>query len=1437
MSIIFVNAESKAQAKKRVDQLGIVPELRTPDTAPPLEWLSANNKKEINYTPLPSVNNYEDVNIFTNNQRFVNNAAKLQVLENSIHYIHPITYWFRCETLINLGAMQLIRIVSGIKDLDYLNHLLLNNQGIYQYMKDPMRIQYWVYRYSLTIKTPIPEKLQRSIYYALIENVMLYSNNEEPAEEEDSVNFYPELSMNFMEKLGFYYQAGPSNNSTYAPTMGIVARKKRQEVNPISCHFHCALCLERQDVVKDNSRHVHKDHRTSELTCNAKSACGYIIYDNYNDFLLHRLTFCRSIADKSPCLYCELVQDSCTCSKNFVLLLKRIQRIGTNQTFVNIKETNLVPVFVQYLWQSQDKTEKIPEGTSVQLPDGSPEIDLNEELANISLSSMDDRDGRSIKFNDESDTTLQVIELKMLIQDQLNSTDQYLSNIEFFAQTQNQVNVCIFSGESCEHSHSYKDRDHYRNAHFICPQAKRADNNEPPVLRTGVELLEHFYKYHLATTIGINEILYCSPENDQYCKDGFTVNKYESAAVLIIFLKHFYKEHEQDATAKKKCKQCPSWVYMNRMGRLLHYFSWHEMSGEEYLKHFHIKKVFKDDSPYEVESHEYGRRPYSEDLRESKKGATLSIVQLADEHEGEWVDSDEDDDGTGLLATVFQTALAGPKTLKARKLSFSDALSRRNSDAIDELPAILEQSQDEGQGVFSEDTTVLHNVNRNYFAMKSSTEGVNSRSNITATTMLSSTRPGIRESTPVQATSKNNRISFKDGASQNRVASGTDEEGHIKCRNETHKTPPTFANQESKDLHILDEHKCPLYRICGFSDEFQVNIWKHYNAVHEIQRKTCEVCNEKVDDLVSHYRLNHFQCPSCQHWFLAELDRDEHLSNCSRFQVPKLTEPKPMLVGADQMSFKADLELELVNRQSLDFNRRMIDKSNLSEEEKRMGKSLLERQQVVEQLKRAKNRANLLQNNRTIKTLMFVLPVFSKETKDISKSTALLLAGIEQKYILEGNCAITPEKALKNYYKIDHFTRKIKYFSQNMPLNQPQCKTLLQHYLSAGVVANIEGLSQSDYSNLTYEYIINTLQRIYCPLFVENLEQDVLQAKKEPGEDLLGFQNRIRRILDICAQKLSDEQERANYKEYHLRHLTMENLPDDLKKEVKQNEEQYSVYTSAELATAHIIFSQKRNEKVGKNQARDEEVFNVENEKGKRAKAKNFFEPNHLSNPSVRKESRNKGKFERRRNRSESPRSRAAPRKVDRKKSQPSRRRSGSRPRSRTRSRSRSKSGARFKNGKPGTPKPRRRRSRSFEAKEVRNHNQSSNNNNNNNNNRNNNNNNNGGGYNRYNNSNQGNNGNRKPFMDRNTARKQEFETKKKRLGEPWASRPKFCLRCMDLNHWQDSPECKYDHTVPVADHICWKRVNNQKYPCGYHAICKSKDSTAMPVPWMQSKS
>ena len=76
MSIIFVNAESKAQAKKRVDQLGTVPELRTPDTAPPLEWLSANNKKEINYTPLPSVNNYEDVNIFTNNQRFVNNAAK-----------------------------------------------------------------------------------------------------------------------------------------------------------------------------------------------------------------------------------------------------------------------------------------------------------------------------------------------------------------------------------------------------------------------------------------------------------------------------------------------------------------------------------------------------------------------------------------------------------------------------------------------------------------------------------------------------------------------------------------------------------------------------------------------------------------------------------------------------------------------------------------------------------------------------------------------------------------------------------------------------------------------------------------------------------------------------------------------------------------------------------------------------------------------------------------------------------------------------------------------------------------------------------------------------------------------------------------------------------------------------------------------------------------
>ena len=142
MSLIIADSKSEIQSAARIEASEQAPpDLTTLDDDDTPTWV--DGRKEVNYVPIPSVNTYDGaggVRIFTNAQRFINNSRKMFVLQQSIHYLSPLTYWFKGETLLNMGAMQLIKIISGITDLDHLNHLLVNNQGIYKYMKGPMDI-------------------------------------------------------------------------------------------------------------------------------------------------------------------------------------------------------------------------------------------------------------------------------------------------------------------------------------------------------------------------------------------------------------------------------------------------------------------------------------------------------------------------------------------------------------------------------------------------------------------------------------------------------------------------------------------------------------------------------------------------------------------------------------------------------------------------------------------------------------------------------------------------------------------------------------------------------------------------------------------------------------------------------------------------------------------------------------------------------------------------------------------------------------------------------------------------------------------------------------------------------------------------------------------------------------------------------------------------
>ena len=127
MSSIFVNTSSDRQAKERPDRLENPPgSMRNAADNEKLSW--KEERKVVNQEPLSSSQNYPSMNVLTANQKFVSNSRKRYVLEHSSYFILPLTYWFRYESLINMGAMQLIKILSGYTELDHLNYLLIYNQ-------------------------------------------------------------------------------------------------------------------------------------------------------------------------------------------------------------------------------------------------------------------------------------------------------------------------------------------------------------------------------------------------------------------------------------------------------------------------------------------------------------------------------------------------------------------------------------------------------------------------------------------------------------------------------------------------------------------------------------------------------------------------------------------------------------------------------------------------------------------------------------------------------------------------------------------------------------------------------------------------------------------------------------------------------------------------------------------------------------------------------------------------------------------------------------------------------------------------------------------------------------------------------------------------------------------------------------------------------------
>ena len=1408
MSLIIADSQSEAQSNARIESYEQAPpDLATLSDDDTPKWIE--ERKDVNYVPIPSVNTYEGpegARIFTNVQRFISNNRKAYVLQHSIHFISPLTYWFRGETLLNMGAMQLIKIISGSTDLDHLNYLLINNKGIYKYMKDPVQIGYLVYRFSLMKKTKIPAELARSIFMALVENLMFYIHGQlHPATDPPKVTFYPEVTWKMMENMGFYNQINPDNKVKPGNYI-TVGRRYRQELNPISAHFLCAHCMVHQNSVEENHMHVNEDHKKERYHCHSRAVCGTKMHKDYPSFMIHKMTFCRSIADikdkaDKACLYCNQMLAECTCNKNFENLLISLEKAMREPVFVEFYNTNLLPAVTQYCWDHHNNTIPLPEGDLI--PTNLEDQDPVEIIRQVYMRTVAVDYQRQICWGE---TVIRIPDLTNIIRDRMQKMEIYLHQIEEYGIDLSQNKSCVFH-EECVYDETIKSEEHYRNAHFICPYSLIPDTHEPPILRNDHEFVEHLYRYHLAHRIDPNHILACLPDKEfpnEFCPRGFYANKYESASVLYNCLLHHQTEHSEEG--KQDCRECNSWTFKSQMMYKIHLLSWHPLSMDEKWDLANIKQIpsdqFRDVDPRLIGSLV---NPQSLNHDPNVDKQYLGVDEEPLERE-ELNQEDEDDDIASLHSNPDVVDLE-PSTHPRR--------SNMRRASVGNLPVArqlftpgnnINQIDDDDDGIEGFRIPArLHACNESVFMTEVRRQRPERRVNIRTPT----TTVGL--SANVRPTNNNN----SNRNTQNVVAMPAGQGGTYKCHNESHQPPKEFLSEESKALHIIAEHRCPLYNKCKFSAEMDFEIMRHYRTIHLVHQTTCRICNEQVptDDLQSHIQNTHYKCSSCLRFFNTEIERDEHLTRCQNFNVPIHNQYTPMLIGGEHHGFRADQELEIASKEWSSFEKHMIDHSTLNVQDKLLGKKLLERREAVEQIKRVQARTAVLTNTHTIKQLIFVMPKFyTGETKDISKSAGILLAGITPDIKLASNCQVTPSKALQNFHKIDAFTRKIRDYSNNMPLSENQCKLMLSHFLTPSIKDTLEGFAQMDFCDLSYLNIITYLQKLFCPLSLETIENEVLQSKLGASENILTFQKRVRKVLEICSNRLP-EARRYNYINYHLRRLTIDNLPEKLKQEIKRNELTSGQYTVSELSDAFIAFSQKESEnlKVGWKQEEvgkvEKSVWNKNPRQNKDPKATSTEDFDQLMHPGKKKESVKTGKKGRKERGRSGSRSRDRSRDKSRERSRSTsgrqpRRRSQSPEKGRFRFRTRSRSKGRFKKFRN------KRRDKSYEAKEVRNNPQTDSKGNN------------SGQGNNYNN--QGNQ-NRMPFFERNRLRREEFETKRKRLGEPWASMPKFCLRCSDKTHWADNPVCPYDHTLPVSDNICWGNLDNKKIFCGYHVQCRNE--------------
>ena len=255
----------------------------------------------------------DEHDLFTKNQMFVNYSQKKYVLENVIHFVPKIVFFFKVDYAVQISIRFIVKQISGTECQNEINNIISSNPGISEYFKELAKITEYVYTGKVLTSFHTNEIWNTLMIGALLEVLSIAKN-----EQWDYPFVTPQILVTLGDCNSFF--SSDSNIPQLSRPSWMNARPTKWELCMISADYTCVICKDSYDSHIELRTHVMTH---TDIVCNQ---CN-IQFGIYEELLAHKLTFCRVTVLLEYCDYCDNKGIKCLCFTNQHILTESIRHL------------------------------------------------------------------------------------------------------------------------------------------------------------------------------------------------------------------------------------------------------------------------------------------------------------------------------------------------------------------------------------------------------------------------------------------------------------------------------------------------------------------------------------------------------------------------------------------------------------------------------------------------------------------------------------------------------------------------------------------------------------------------------------------------------------------------------------------------------------------------------------------------------------------------------------------------------------------------------------------------------------------------------------------------------------------------------------------------------------------------------------------------------